>query len=56
MREAQISFTGDSGIDYVLEAGPDLIHWLPMATNTIWTGPIMGTEAASSRFYRLRRQ
>jgi D-alanyl-D-alanine-carboxypeptidase/D-alanyl-D-alanine-endopeptidase len=43
-------------VDYVLEAGTDLIHWSPIATNSIWTLPVVDREPAASRFYRLRRQ
>jgi serine-type D-Ala-D-Ala carboxypeptidase/endopeptidase len=54
--ETQIKFTGDPGINYVLDAGNDLIHWTPIATNTIWTAPFVDREPANSRFYRVRRE
>jgi serine-type D-Ala-D-Ala carboxypeptidase/endopeptidase len=53
--QIQISFTGDTGVNYVLEAGADLTHWLPIATNTIWAAPVMDVQTDSCRFYRLRR-
>jgi hypothetical protein len=34
--ETQLTFTGDTGVNYVVEAANDLIHWIPIATNTIW--------------------
>ena len=54
--ETQVTFTGDTGVNYVLEAASDLVHWLPIATNTIWTTPVVDKEPGSSRFYRLRRE
>jgi len=53
--ETQVSFTGDTGVAYVLEAGTDLTHWTPIATNTIWAAPFVDKEPGTSRFYRLRR-
>jgi CubicO group peptidase (beta-lactamase class C family) len=50
-----VSFTGDTAVNYVLEAGADLVHWLPISTNTIWSVPVIDTNQMSSRFYRLRR-
>lgn len=54
--ETQITFRGDTGVNYVLEAASDLVHWMPMATNTIWTTPVVDKEPGNSRFYRLRRE
>ena len=53
--ENQISFTGDTGVNYVLDATTNLTHWQPISTNTVWEQPIVDREPAAGRFYRLRR-
>lgn len=53
--ETQITFTGDTGFDYILDATTDLTDWQPISTNTIWTQPIVDLEPVVGRFYRLRR-
>jgi CubicO group peptidase (beta-lactamase class C family) len=52
---AQLSLSGDTDRDYVIQASTDLSGWVAFSTNTIWDGPIMDPESAamSHRFYRV---
>ena len=56
--QTQISFTGDTAAEYVVEASVELGQWLPISTNTIWTMPMVDEHAGplGMRFYRLRRR
>jgi len=51
----QLSLSGDTDRDYVLQASTDLSHWVDLSTNTIWDGPIVDAESGnfSHRFYRV---
>lgn len=51
----RLLLSGDTDRDYVIEASSDLAGWTPMATNTIWDGPILDTRVsgAGQRFYRV---
>ncbi len=52
----QLTLAGNTDTDYVIEASDNLTHWITLATNTIWDGPIL--EAFRSdvplRLYRTR--
>jgi hypothetical protein len=54
--KTQLTFSGDSGVNYVVEASGDLNNWSPISTNTIWDLPIIDqpAEPLAQRFYRLR--
>ncbi len=51
----QLSLSGDTDRDYVIQASTDLIGWSDISTNTIWDSPIMDPESAalSRRLYRV---
>jgi len=52
----QLSLSGDTDRDYVIQVATDFTQWMDLSTNTIWDGPIMDAESAvfSRRFYRVR--
>ena len=54
--EIRIGISGDTDVNYVLEATTNLTHWLPISTNTIWSQPMVDATGAQPphRFYRLR--
>jgi hypothetical protein len=53
-----LSFTGDVGIEYVVEASGDLAVWTPISTNTIWNLPVVDAagDQLPHRFYRVKRK
>jgi CubicO group peptidase (beta-lactamase class C family) len=55
--KTQLSFTGDSGVDYIVQASSDLVAWTPISTNTIWTQPVVdpASDQPRNRFYRLKK-
>jgi serine-type D-Ala-D-Ala carboxypeptidase/endopeptidase len=55
--QTRLSFTGDPGLDYVVEACDNLAAWTPISTNTIWDLPWVdpASDQWSHRFYRVRR-
>jgi len=52
----QLTLSGNTDTDYLIETSDNLTGWVAIATNTIWDGPI--TEAfqpgAPQRFYQAR--
>jgi len=52
---AQLSLSGDTDRDYVIQASINLSDWVAFSTNTIWDNPIVDPEPAamSHRFYRV---
>ena len=52
----QLSLSGDTDRDYVIQASTDLTRWVGISTNSIWDGPIVDPESAVAhhRFYRVR--
>ena len=51
----QLSLSGDTDRDYVIQASTDLSEWTDISTNSIWDGPMVdpGSASASRRFYRV---
>jgi hypothetical protein len=61
----KLEWTGDTGFNYQIEYGADLVHWTPVGAATPGTGALMnwsddGSQTGSApsaetrRFYRLR--
>jgi hypothetical protein len=52
--ELQLTVSGDTGRDYVIEASEDLQQWRPISTNTIWNNLIVDPDGVNRarRFYR----
>jgi CubicO group peptidase (beta-lactamase class C family) len=52
----QLTLSGNTDTDYVVETSDDLTQWIAIATNTIWDGPILeGFEpGVTRRFYQAR--
>ena len=52
----QVQLAGQSGLEYVIQASPDLVNWQPIATSVATNGVIRLTEPGGagkpSRFYR----
>ncbi|PYI79694.1 MAG: hypothetical protein DME26_22970, partial [Verrucomicrobia bacterium] len=52
----QVQLAGQSGLEYVIQASPDLVNWQPIATSVATNGVIRFTEPGAagkpSRFYR----
>lgn len=51
----ELSLSGDTDRDYVIQASADLTDWVDLSTNTIWDGPIVDPESVvfPHRFYRV---
>jgi D-alanyl-D-alanine-carboxypeptidase/D-alanyl-D-alanine-endopeptidase len=51
----QLTLSGDTDRDYVIQASAGLAQWSALSTNTIWDGPIVdpGSAAITQRFYRV---
>lgn len=51
----QLSLSGDTDRDYVIQTSDDLGHWTNLSTNTIWDGSIVDTASKDydHRFYRV---
>jgi len=52
----QLTLSGNTDTDYLIETSDNLTDWVAMATNTIWDGPITQAfqPAAPQRFYQAR--
>jgi hypothetical protein len=50
-----LSLDGDTDPEYMIQASPDLTHWVDPSTNTIWDGPIADprSTALAHCFYRV---
>ena len=53
----RLTISGGAQTDYVLETSPDLAHWTPFSTNSMWTSPVTVSTAPASvrQFFRLRQ-
>jgi serine-type D-Ala-D-Ala carboxypeptidase/endopeptidase len=59
--QIQLTFTGDTGVNYLVEARTNLADpatWTPISTNTIWRQPVVipAADQDKQRFLRLRRE
>lgn len=52
----QLTLSGNTDTDYLIETSDNLTQWTAIATNTIWDGPITEAfqPAAPQRFYQAR--
>ncbi len=52
-----LTFTGESGVAYVIESSPDLQSWVPVATNrdAAITRTVLFSAPADASFYRVAR-
>lgn len=51
----QLTLSGDTDRDYVIQASANLAEWIGLSTNTIWDGPVLDPESKhlGLRFYRV---
>jgi hypothetical protein len=50
-----LQLNGQSGVTYILQSSPDLVHWTPMSTNKLTTNSYLFsvlTSGGGSKFYR----
>ncbi|HIL69898.1 MAG TPA: hypothetical protein EYG38_08620 [Verrucomicrobia bacterium] len=54
--DPEISLTGDTDTDYIIEGSKDLKNGSPFTTTTIWAAPIsdLQPEGVPHRFFRVR--
>lgn len=53
--EVELTVSGDTGIQYVIERSPDLQNWSAVSTNTIWDPAFKDLmDPQTAEFYRVR--